>query len=191
MTPAVKWSKAYLVNQEGKFLEVDLGSGSVTKTVATSAVQPIATQVKFAGERAYFVGRNGTVVCINTGSGSVVWEKRLESSRNVVVTSDLEVGGNGVYVYANGRIYGLSAASGNQLFSPLGGASGPPVYHEGHIIFGTVNKRVEVRNARSSSLISGKNIDDLVSTRPKLIEDKLYIGTQSGKIFTLNTKDWL
>ena len=191
MTPAVKWSKAYLVNQEGKFLEVDLGSGSVTKTVATSAVQPIATQVKFAGERAYFVGRNGTVVCINTGSGSVVWEKRLESSRNVVVTSDLEVGGNGVYVYANGRIYGLSAASGNQLFSPLGGVSGPPVYHEGHIIFGTVNKRVEVRNARSSSLISGKDIDDLVSTRPKLIEDKLYIGTQSGKIFTLNTKDWL
>lgn len=191
MTPAVKGSKAYLVNQEGEFLEVDLGSGEVTKTVATSAVQPIATQVKFDGSRAYFVGRNGTVVCIDTGSGSVVWEKRLEASRSVVVTSDLEVGGNGVYVFANGRIYGLSAASGNQLFSPLGGASGPPTYHAGYIIFGTVNKGVEVRNARSSTLVSGKNIDDLVSTRPKLIEDKLYIGTQSGKIFTLNTKDWL
>jgi outer membrane protein assembly factor BamB len=192
MTPGVSRNTVYIVDQEGKFRIFDLSSGAEKAVIPTGAVQPIATEVTVAGNAAYFIGRNGTVVCIDLSGNRVKWEQRLDPNQPVMVMQDLEAGPEGVFCFAAGKIYGLSARNGNLLFQPVSGASGAPLYLDGYLVYGTADSTLDIIRARDGAPFVSKNLgEEVVSTKPAAGPNALYLGTAGGKIIIVNREGLL
>lgn len=187
MTPGTWDGSIVIADQQGALLLLDPDSNSpVEATISTSAVQPVALGITVIKDRAFFSGRKGTVVCADLNMKRTLWEKKI--SENASVFTDVQAGPAGAYVYSKGTIYGLSMINGSELFSPVTGATCPPLYHDNKIYYGTPNQLV-IRNAASGSV---ERVIDLgskvrISARPVMTNSgKLLLGTEDGTVFVIN-----
>ncbi|NOY08150.1 MAG: hypothetical protein GXP33_04830 [Spirochaetes bacterium] len=65
MTPAIYKNTILMANQQGVFYKINPNSGKIITKLQTKAVQPVAVAVTVHGDKAFFPGRRGTIVCIN------------------------------------------------------------------------------------------------------------------------------
>ncbi|MCF7927949.1 MAG: PQQ-binding-like beta-propeller repeat protein [Spirochaetales bacterium] len=191
MTPGVSGNIAYIVDQDGNFHQIDLQNAIIERSLSTSAIQPTATNVELAGNTAYFVGKNGTVVSIDLSAWKVNWEKPLVSDRRVTVMQDLQAADGGLFAYANGMIYGLSASGGTPLFEPISGVTTEPFISSGKLFSGTIDEGLAVFDAATGEKLDNLFIDEIVSTRPLLIDGLLFVGSRNGKVHIINPGSWI
>jgi outer membrane protein assembly factor BamB len=137
MTPAVVGTTIYAASVGGVFYIMDGERQSLTGQIKTPAAQPYAAAPLISGGSAYFVDRKGLAVCIDLGSQTLVWSKRVDAGKNLNVLQDVVLGDAGLYVFAKATIYGLSLKSGERLFDPIGGVSSAPAIEAGSLWFGT------------------------------------------------------
>jgi hypothetical protein len=121
MSPSISGKTLYIVSKIGTFYAIDPANLSVKASLATGAMQPVATEVVVLDGKAYFVDRKGMVTSVKTDASSIVWQKKLSAEKSVEVFSDPIVTSSGVYITAKGTLYALSAASGDPLFPPVSG----------------------------------------------------------------------
>ncbi len=191
MTPAVYLGNVLLVNQKGEFLIIDPVRRGVFLTIPTTAVQPVAGAVDVYkdakhGDLAFFGGRRGTVVCVSLSRKKVLWERKLIEGETATIFHDLESGKDGVFVYSEGRLFGLSLENGQDLFKPIEGLSAPPLYEGGRLYYGTEGRQFVMANPVSGRTMKSLYVNGKITTRPVLQDDKVYVGTDGGQIVVIN-----
>ena len=184
MTPAVNGGRVMIVNQEGIFALFG-ADGTPVGQVSTRAVQPVALAASVLGDNAVFAGRRGDVAVIDLSDISVRWERAV-SEVNISVVSDLEIGTEGIYLFSrDGTIYGLNRKNGAELFTPIRGASTPPVYRNGELIYGTRDGKLIIASASSGATRKSLELDGTTTTRPVFIDGMIGVGTKTGEVMMI------
>jgi outer membrane protein assembly factor BamB len=187
-TPAVAGARVYAVTSGGAFCTIDGEKLSLVGQVKTSALQPVAAAPILLGKAAYFVDRKGLAVRIDLESGSVAWEKRLDSGKNLNSMQDPAVGEVGLYVFAKSTIYALSLETGERLFPPIQGASSPPTVDEGILWFGTQDGRIAAVDAKTGTRRASLATKDRAVGAPERRGDELAFPGESGAAIILRPK---
>ena len=181
MTPGVADGRTMIATQEGLFA-VFGSDGNLVGEVWTKAVQPVALAVSVFRDSAVFAGRRGDVAAINLRDISVRWERAL-SDDSVSVASDLAVGPEGIYAFGRGgAIYGLAWQDGGELFTPIRGASTPPGYNAGSLVYGTRDGKLIIASAADGATRKSFTLGEQATTRPVFIDGMIAVGTKSGRV---------
>jgi outer membrane protein assembly factor BamB len=76
-----------LVNAKWTFLCLDAGSGKfIWQQSFDSIMEPMSTPC-VDGDRVYGLGKDGTIVCLRTSNGSLIWKKSLQDDFNISMLS--------------------------------------------------------------------------------------------------------
>lgn len=180
MTPAVSGTTLYAASVGGMFYVMDGGKLSVVSQVKTSASQPYAAAPLISGGSAYFIDRKGLATCIDLGTQTVAWSKRVDAAKNLNVLQDSVLGDSGLYVFAKGTIYGLSLKTGERLFDPIGGASSPPAIFDESLWFGTQNDKIVAVDPLSGKTKTTLTVSARIVGAPVETGDLLAFPTESG-----------
>ena len=186
MTPAAVGTTLYAASINGVFYAMDGLKLSVTGQVKTPAAQPYAVAPLVSGGSAYFVDRKGLVVCVDLGTMTVAWSKRVDEGKNLNVLQDMTLGEAGLYVFAKSTLYGLSAKNGERLFDPIGGASSPSTLEAGALWFGTGDNTVVAVDPLSGKKLATIKVQAKVVGKPVKSGDLLAFPTESGEAVLVN-----
>ncbi len=185
MTPGIWNGKIVTVNQQGTLMIIHAASGSVEAEVSTAGMQPVALAPSIQGDRAVFSGRKGTVVCVDLATQTVLWERDL-SGGSISVFSDPECSSQGVYIFAGNTLHGLSVSDGSDLFSPIRGVTGPPLYKNGKLYYGSQSGGLTVADAASGAPRGGVESRKIITTRPTENGISIIAGTEDGTILVMS-----
>ncbi|MCF7927795.1 MAG: PQQ-binding-like beta-propeller repeat protein [Spirochaetales bacterium] len=185
MTPAVSGGNIAVANQQGEFMLMDYDSGNTIFRLDTDAVQPVALAPLITGGKAIFAGRKGTVVCVDLNSERVLWQRPLSDSGSASVFEDLVAGGKGVYIYADGTIYGLNLENGRNLFTPINGATSPPLYRNGDIYYGSGGRYLTAADASTGSIRKNLTVRAEITTRPVFSQQRFIVGSDDGEMLVI------
>ncbi len=191
MTPVVYKNSILIVNQKGVFYRIDFSSGKVIAKLETRAIQPVAVTVTVHGNRAFFSGRRGTVVCIDLAKSSIVWQRKVGGTKSVGVFHDLVYGSGGIFMFAKNSLYAFRASDGRTLFPPVRGISAPPLYYRGRLYVGKTDGSFVVINVTNGRIIKTLKMNDVLTTQPRIMKDMgmgniIVVGTKRGKLIAIN-----
>ncbi len=183
MTPAVYKGKAYIVNLTGQLVSIDLQSGAAdARPLQTRALGPVALPLAINGNKAYFCGRKGMLVCVNLDNKTILWQKKLDPGSKVYPHQELSVQERGVYVFAGDKIYAFSSLNGRTLFAPLPGATAPPLYLNGRLYYGRNDGTLVVADANTGTVLRLIVVDANLSCRPFAWGKLIVLATDRGRI---------
>ncbi len=178
-TPSIIDSERVLVmGQSGEMNILSSTTLEILKKIQTGSSQATALAPLIVGNSAFVVGRRGQASGVNLETGVVEWEYDLGPEGASSVTTDLEPGCAGFYVYSRGKIIGL-AYTGNLIFNTAGNT--PPLFYNNRLYFGKGTQLV-VFDTLSSRTISTIETGEQLSTRPAVNGTTLVVGTSSGKM---------
>lgn len=186
MSPAIYKNSLLVVNQRGVFYRIDLTTGRIIAKLPTRAVQPVAVTVLVHGNKAFFSGRKGRVVCIDLTKDRVLWQKKPTAVKSLGVFHDLEYGRNEIFMFARSYIYAFRATDGRILFSPIKAVSAPPLYYKGYLYTGKSNGNFVVISATTGRIVKSLKLGEIITTRPRIMDGKIIVGTKGGKIVAIN-----
>lgn len=185
MSPTISDGRVLVVSQTGVFLAIDPESGQVLFQVPTGASQPVASSVLVSGSRAYFADRKGLLVCVDMDARKVLWKVPLKGQGTKGVFQDLEKSANGIFAFAGNTIYAFSAADGSELFTPISGASTPPLYRERRLYFGTQGGTLAVADEGTGKIVKSLDLKTVANTRPQADGPRVLVGSTTGQIFII------
>jgi outer membrane protein assembly factor BamB len=186
MTPAVVGTTIYAASVGGVFYIIDGERQSLSGQIKTPAAQPYAAAPLISGGSAYFVDRKGLAVCIDLGSQTVAWSKRVDPGKNLNVLQDFVLGDAGLYVFAKTTIYGLSSKNGERLFDPIEGVSSAPSFQGGSLWFGTQDGTIVAVDPVSGKKRATLAAPARVVGAPVASGDLLAFPTGSGEAIFVN-----
>ena len=166
MSPSISGKTLYIVSKTGTFYAIDPAALSVKASLATGAMQPVATEVVVLDGKAYFVDRKGMVTSVKTDASAIVWQKKLSAEKTVEVFSDPIVTSSGVYITAKGTLYALSAASGDRLFPPVSGVTSTVCAVKKSLWCGMTGNMLAELNAANGKILRQITLPAVVSGPP-------------------------
>lgn len=181
MSAASDGERLYIVNNDGALVIIGIASGAVERQIESSAIQPLAHAPAVSGNRVYFVGRRGTLSCVDRAAGSEAWSVEL-SDRSIVdpiATSD------GVYVFTGDAIHAYSP-TGDRLFAAKSGASTPPSVTDGVLAYGEQSGDLVVTEARSGTEIGRIRLPARAVVRPVISGNTILVGLADGSVVAVN-----
>ncbi len=188
MTPAVYNGDILIVNQRGVFYRINPSGDKIVTELKTKALQPVAVSLTVKGDRVYFPGRKGTVVCVDLSKRKIVWQKKPAGAKGLGVFHDLLYGDKGIFMFSKSTIYSFNAFNGAQLFPPIKGVSAPPLYDKGYLYVGSTDGKLKVISVKTGKVIKALKIDGVVNTQPYHLGSKLIVGTKKGRLIAINLK---
>ncbi len=186
MTPSIYKNTILIVNQQGVFYKINPNSGKIITKLQTRAVQPVAVAVTVHGNKAFFPGRRGTIVCINLAKNKIIWQKKPAGVKSIGVFQDLEYGKNGIFMFAKSTIYSFAELNGSSMFPPVKGISSPPLYYDGYLYAGNLGRALVVIDAKTGKIVKSLKVGGIISTRPEAAKGRIIVGTKNGKIVVVN-----
>jgi len=183
MTPALYKGNIYLVNLTGQLIAVNLQTGKAgTKPLQTRALGPIAVPISILGNKGYFCGRKGTLVCVNLDTNRILWQKKVDASASVYPHQAIIVKPTGIYIFAANKIYGFSPVNGRALFAPLRGVTADPLFMNNRLYYGRDDGTLVIANARTGAAQRLIAINATLSSRPFVLNKQVVLATDKGEI---------
>jgi outer membrane protein assembly factor BamB len=181
MSAAYRDGTLYIADNRGTFLLIDAETATMTDEIPTDAVQPVAHAPVLWDDHAYFSGRRGTLVAVNVDDGDVDWTYHLgDGVFSCLVATEL-----GVFVFADGRVFGLSH-DGAELFAPLGGAAGAPAVGNGELVYPTGDGTLRIVDAATGAERATYSLPSPSQARPAYVGERIYVATRDGRIISLH-----
>jgi len=141
-----------------------------------------------ANDKVYVGSDDEYLYCFDTDTGNEIW--KFKTGGAVRSTPSFAYGN--IYVGSDdGKIYCLNAENGQKIWSflPLAGGISSPIIVDGKVYFGaasTINPNIYCVNADTGHVLSRMKIGGMQSTAsPAFADEKLYIGSDDGKIYCL------
>jgi outer membrane protein assembly factor BamB len=182
MTPAAYGSLICVVTRGGVVCVVDPEKRQVLSRVATNAIQPVASAPMVVGDTAFFADRKGLAVSIDLSDAVVKWSRPLERDRKVGVYNDPLIVGDGIYFYANGSVYALARATGENLFEPIRSAAAPPFIADGKLWLATRDGAILGIIPSSGKIVKKLKCAKEVVGKPALIAGSLVFPLVDGTV---------
>ena len=186
MTPAVYNNMIFIMNQDGVFLKINPDSGEVISQISTTLDQPVALSVTFYNDLAFLAGRKGKVACLSLSAENLKWETQLTGGSQLIVYQDLVCSSSIVYIYTRGKIHALFISNGEYAFNPIENVSSPPLYNNGKIYYGVKGGALHIASGNSGIVQKSLILDEVISARPALYNDRILCGTETGAVFIIN-----
>jgi outer membrane protein assembly factor BamB len=148
------------------------------------------------GETLYIGSFNKNFYAIDATSGQAKWQQPFTTSGPIIASP--VVSGNIVYIASFDRhIYALDKESGQLVwqFPVADGAGDKPdkwfwaglVVHNGNIYAPNMDGGVYVLDADSGGLVKVIDLGGAISSTPVVVGDKVFVATEEGKIFAIDT----
>lgn len=184
MSPALAGDRVVIANQRGEVLVLDLASGAVVHTIATSMSQPVAHAAAVVGDRAFIGGRRGTVAAVDVVAGTVLWERELPGQRSIFV--DPVVSNEVVFLFDRSQVVALGIGDG-QLRYALPDATGVPVEASGELYYTTTSGEL-VRFDRASGAVTARlELPAQPVATSTAHQDRIAIPLVDGTVVTIHT----
>ena len=185
MTPAVWGNYIVIADIEGSVKIINPSTNTIDASINTSVVQPIALSMTISEDTGYFADRNGTVVAVDLGNKRVLWESKIGASEARVFT-DLVYGSGNIFAYTGSRVFAFNMQTGREVF-PSVESTCAPGYINGKLYYGNNNGDLIEANAATGATLKTVEINNgYITTRPAFAENKIVVGTSTGKIIVLN-----
>lgn len=184
MTPAVYKDQLVIVNQSGSILLIDIASGNINAEIPSSMDMPLALSFTIKGDLAVTAGKQGTVSLVNLASKRIVWEKNLSEGSRLVFYKDILFTSRIIIAASKNKIFGLSADTGKLLFTKTF-TSSPPCLVGGNLYFGTQDGFLKVTDLYGNEKAS-LELEENITARPLYLNERVYLGTETGTIFIIN-----
>jgi len=181
MSPAFASGMIHIVSKSGVWYMINADTLKIEKSLDTGAIQPVASAPSIAGNTVVFVNRKGTVTAINSDTGTLLWQEKLEATKSIDVFTDPLIASGGVFIYAKGTLYALELTSGKPRFDPISGATSPACVADGVIWYGEGTSLVALKPV-DGSVVKKIPVSGQVSGTPVLSGHTLLAPLASGKL---------
>jgi len=188
--------KLYVASLEGIVYALDAETGDLIWQF--EADDEIWAAPAIIGDTLYIGTFNGKVFAVDTNTGNETWQQPFETDGPIISTPLVD---NGM-VYAasfDRHIYALDAVDGSLVWQfpdteeveskPERWFWTSPVIHNGIIYAPNMDGKVYVINATNGSVIEIIDLGSAVSSTPVVAQDKVFIATEDGDLFYIDTED--
>jgi len=190
MTPISVDNSLVTVNRKGQIIVLD-ENGEYDDIIPTSVLADGHVFAAERGDSMYFVDDRGAAVCLNSSSGSVVWESdALVSSGEETSPRHffLETGSNGLYLYDGERVALLSKAGGELLFVIESGVGVPPLVHGGIMYFSSGKGAVLAYDGVTGKQRFSLPVGTEGTSKPIMQGKFLLLGLANGETAVINPR---
>ncbi len=185
MTPAVWKGQIVIADIEGTVNIIDPSTKTVTAKIPTAAVQPIALSMAIYGDTGFFANRKGNIAAVDLRNRKVVWEYQLTDTKVNIFTNPCYGGGN-FFIFTGSKIFALDMLKGKEAFPPVASTCTPNC-SSGKLYYGTADGSLVEANAETGQIIKTVKMNNgSISSQPVFAENKIIVGTTTGKIVVLN-----
>ena len=185
MTPSLWKDTIVIADIEGNVRMINPSTKAIEASIKTSAVQPIALSIVMSGDIGYFADRNGTVVAVDFNNKKVLWESKINDSKSNVFT-DLSYGDGNIFAHTGSKIFSFNMQTGKEAFAPIESTCSP-AFIEGKLYYSNIGgSLIEADAATGKTLRTIRVNDGTITTQPVFAENKIVVGTSTGKIVVLN-----
>lgn len=184
MSPNAVEGGIVLVDRKGRFVKLDPATGKELLSAQSKAVQPVALAATVSGGKGYFADRKGLVAAVDLGSGSVLWSKIADDGK--AIFDDLIVAGSSVWGYSKGKIFALSASTGEKLIPAIADATAPPFAAQGLVWLPLKGGKLVGRDPARGDVVKSLQVDGQFSARPVEAQGLFICPLASGEVAVLN-----
>jgi outer membrane protein assembly factor BamB len=184
-SPALRDDQIIMLSDSGELIIFDLGDGGLIGRIPSRLGESDTIAPLIVGNRAFAADLDGGVSAFDLRSRREIWHSRLDHE-DEITDPLLELDGRLlVYSYEAEEISILSAADGRVLgsFSEVAAA---PVAGDDLMVFGNFDDELIVVNLNSLRIVARREIGETISARPLLMDGKLILSTESGKVMAIN-----
>lgn len=182
MSPTYHKGKVYIVNQKGLLLKIDFKSGEIESETKATAVQPVAMHPVVSGNSLFYAGRKGILVCIDLGSMDILWEVNIGVGN---IFNEVVVAGNTVLVTTEDSLHGYNKSSGAQSFRPVKNVTSLPALKGGWMYVGSGKSLLRV-HPNNGNVVKTLPTESVITARPLISGQRVYAGTNNGRILVIN-----
>jgi len=183
MSPQVQNERIIMVNKKGIVLKID-EQGGFDSIIPTGTLKDSPLFSALFADLIFISSSTGSVVAVDLVKGEVLWQQQLSLPEENFCT--LTCSESGLYTLYGNVLYALSPQSGEELFKPINGVSAPPLYSAGKLFLGRDQGRFNVVNAATGVIEKSLLLEENITTAPVHWEEKLLVGTESGKVIIIN-----
>jgi len=179
--------KNYLIiaTNDGNLIMVNKNGRRIWKADLKRRIE--ATPLVY-GNRIYIATSNGDFYSLKTGSGQIVWKKKIHGS--LLFGAKPVVVGNNLYVATSfGRVYSFTLAGKETWHMDIeNGIYSSPAVSKGTVYVGAEDQNIYALKTKDGSIKwTFKTDSRIVSSAPVVKGNTLYAGCYSGSFFAVNT----
>jgi outer membrane protein assembly factor BamB len=186
-SPVIDNGKVYIGSHDGTVTCLDAIVGCVLwKQVVGEGVY---TASSIVDDKVYLTADPGFVYCLNATTGKIIWD--YETHATWMDSSPAVVDGK-VYIGAgpnDDHVYCLNASTGNEIwkYKTGKGIASSPVYFDGKIYIGSLDKNVYCLDATTGNKIWKFSMAGLCFfSSPAYSDGKIYIGSHDKNLYCLD-----
>ncbi len=142
------------------------------------------------GNFVYVSEKSGKIVCFEPFGRNKIWESSFPGELNI--SYDIISSINGLFVVSNGMVFFMTNnGTPKRFITQIRGVSSPLLYRLGKLYFGSRDGYLKIANASTGKIIKEIDIKDIdieemITTKPKIKGGKIYAGTNKGYILGIN-----
>ena len=186
MSPSIVDGKIIVVSKTGTWSVINPDSGTVESTLSTGAVQPVASSIVVKNGIGFFADRKGTIFAINIANNDIVWQSKLDETKNIEVFADPVVTASGVYVYAKNVLYGLSPNTGIKLFEPIANVTSQVCVVDKNLWCGAAGNVVMIVSPKDGLIVKKIPVAASVSGSPVLALSRVLVPLSNGQAYSID-----
>jgi outer membrane protein assembly factor BamB len=169
---------------DGTIRALAVADGKVRWTRRTNAAIDAAVAWDASRGRVLAAGRDGQVLCLDAGTGNVVWKTPLGAEINAQprVTERLVVVGTG-----KGRLHALDPDTGKKLWnvSATRGFDARPLVRGEELVAPSYDGVVHVVRLADGSVLERRPLGEEIWSSPSAAADLVVLGTLAGKLHAI------
>ncbi len=181
-TPSIQGDIIYAVDFIGTLYAVSLSSQSILWSSSTPLKQPAGLSLTLSKGKGFIGDTKGNVIAVNLEDGKVLWSVKMSK----MVTSNIAVSENMIYVWSDGAVHILSIIDGSETVESFSGAVTAPLVTESRIYYGNNQNKLLVYNIETLELVYEYQLDSTITTTPLKIDKLIVLGLDSGEIMIIN-----
>lgn len=177
-------SQLVAVSGQGRVVFIDVKNLRISDELALDLGSDVLSP-RVKDGRVFIATKPGRIVAVETASYRLLWDIQLEQS----IRSDPEVDLGRLYLWLQDKsLVSLSVKDGTMIGEPIPDVESPPLLSKGRLYWGGSGPSLVVADAASGTILKRSPLPDMVSARPFLVEETLYLGTKSGKLIRIDTE---
>lgn len=189
-TPSILNDHLIFAQANGTVICLNISDGSEiwrhTSSRRGSGIENIVDGTAVGNGKVFVTKSNGRLYALNEKDGSVIWTyKSKQQLRNAPAFAE-----NFVFLGEQDGVFSVIDSENGERINGggAGGAINTPVFNNGNIYFSSWDGSVQSIKLKGIVPLWKVNVKDPITTSPEVGDEKIFVGTARGLIFSINNK---
>jgi outer membrane protein assembly factor BamB len=184
-SPAAYSGMILMATDRGELLAFDPGDGSVAYRISAKLSESIAVAPLVVGNRAFVADVSGRIAAFDLTGRQALWNIQLDHGEGIFQDLLWHDGLLFAFSFDAEEIQVISAADG-AFIGRFPGAASPPAMAGDLMIYATLAGELRAADPRNVEIVSRRDIGATVSARPLILGERIYLGTEDGRVIAVN-----